>query len=123
VALRTDPGPSYGRLLGTLLPYVAEFNYPSARDKFSGLAGVFGTSAVRDRSGVAERVRLLWSQIGIPKTLSAAGAVRPGDREGLLEIARRARASTSAVANPRVPSETEFVQLLEAAFQGSPVTF
>jgi alcohol dehydrogenase class IV len=123
VALRNDPGPSYGRLIGVLLPYVAEFNYPSARDKFSGLAAVFGSAAVRDRSGVSERLRLLGSQVGIPRTLSEAGVARPGDREGLLAIARRARASTSAIANPRVPSETEFVQLIEAAFQGTPVTF
>jgi alcohol dehydrogenase class IV len=123
MALSTGAGPLYGRLLGTLLPYVAEFNYPSARDKYSGLAGVFGASAVRDRSGVAERLRILWSQVGISKTLADAGLRRPADRESLLVVVRRAGASTSAVANPRVPSETEFAQLIEAAFDGTPVTF
>jgi alcohol dehydrogenase class IV len=123
VALATEGGPSYGRLLGTLLPYVAEFNYPSARDKYASLAGVFGASAVRDRSGVAERLRILWSQVGIPKTLSEAGVARIDDRESLAAVVRCARASTSAVANPRVPSEEEFARLLESAFAGSPVTF
>ena len=123
VALTVEDGPPYGRIIGTLLPYVAEFNYPSARDKYSALGGVFGASAVRDRSGVAERLRLLWSQVGIPRTLADAGVSEPGDREALAAVVQRARASTSSVANPRVPSETEFAELLGAAYRGSPVTF
>jgi alcohol dehydrogenase class IV len=116
-------GPPYGRLVGTLLPYVAEFNYPSARDKFSTLSGVFGGPAVRDRSGVAERLRQLWAQVGLPRTLAEAGVARWEGEDALRAIVRRARASTATVANPRVPSEEEYAKLLEAAFDGKPVTF
>jgi len=123
VALGSSNGRSYGRTIGTLLPYVAEYDYPSARDKYAGLAGVFGAPAVRDRSGVAERLRSLWAQVGIPKTLAEAGFAAPLEGAELARVVERARSSTSAVANPRVPSEPELAALLDAAYRGAPVTF
>lgn len=113
----------YGRLLGVLLPYVAEFNYPSARDRLEALAPILGGRAGSDRSAVAERLRALFGGAGIPRTLSAAGVPEELRRDGRTELVRRARSLSATAANPRVPSDEEYGRLLDAAFDGRPVTF
>lgn len=113
----------YGRLVGTILPYVAEFNYPSARDRYQALAPILGPRASTDRSAVAERLRGLWNQARIPRTLAEAGVPEELRRERRAVTVARARSVASTMANPRVPTEEEYGRLLDAAFEGSAVTF
>jgi len=123
VALGPESDLAYGRLLGILAPYVSEFNYPSSREKFGTLSGIFGPGAGKDRSGISERLRGLWGPFGLPKTLAEAGVPREvlGARRAI--VVRRARTCTATVANPRVPTEEEYGRLLDCAFDGTPVTF
>jgi len=123
VALGPESRASYGRLVGVLLPYVTEFNYPSAREKYALLAPIFGPGAGKDRSAISERLRALWTSAGIPRTLREAGVPAEVLSEGRTRVVARARAATSTVANPRVPSEAEYDKLLEVAGDGGPVLF
>ncbi|HXQ93807.1 MAG TPA: iron-containing alcohol dehydrogenase [Thermoplasmata archaeon] len=113
----------HGLLVAALLPYVTEFNYPSARDAYAVLAPVFGSGAGHLRTALSDRLRSVWASAGLPKTLVEAGI--PADRlAGAREsIAQRASASPGAVSNPRVPTPEELGRLLDAAATGAAVTF
>jgi alcohol dehydrogenase class IV len=122
-ALGPSTGLSHGRLVGILLPYATEFNYPSARDRYARLSGPLGPPLAANRSALAERLRAVLSPLGIPKTLADAGVDRLRANSGrTLAIAHAAR-TPSAVSNPRVPSEEELGRLLDAAWDGAAVTF
>ena len=113
----------HGRLVAALLPFVAEFNYPSARDPFALLAPTFGAAAGNQRTAISERLRTVWGAAGLPRTLPEAGV--PADRLAIVrdEVARRAAAAPGALSNPRVPTPEELVRLLDAATTGAAVTF
>ncbi|MCI4325075.1 MAG: iron-containing alcohol dehydrogenase [Thermoplasmata archaeon] len=122
-ALGPSTGLSHGRLVGILLPYATEFNYPSARDRYGRLGGPLGPPLAANRSALAERVRGVLGPLGIPRTLADAGVDRQrADAGRALAIAHAAR-TPSAIANPRVPSESELAGLLDAAWNGAAVTF
>ena len=121
-ALSTEFPLPHGRLVAALMPYVAEFNYPSARDKYTGLAPVLGVG-VTHRSSVAERLRAIGDPAGLPRTLADAGITEPALMSRIDLVVTRAGSSPGAVANPRVPSPAELRELLLAAVRGSPVTF
>ncbi|HEV2166814.1 MAG TPA: iron-containing alcohol dehydrogenase, partial [Thermoplasmata archaeon] len=126
-ALAVGIGPEtevpYGRLLGTVLPYVAEFDYPSARERLERASGVLGASAGKDRSAVAERFRAIFRPLGLPRTLQEAGVPAEVLTTGKDRIVARARASSATVANPRVASAEEYGRLLACAFDGVAVMF
>ncbi len=126
-ALAVGIGPEtevpYGRLMGVLLPYVAEFDYPSARERLDRSGAVLGTSAGKDRSAVAERFRSVLLPLGLPKTLHEAGVPASVTSTARARIVARARACSSTVANPRVASEEEYGRLLACAFDGVAVMF
>ncbi len=113
----------YGRILGVLLPYVVEFNYPAARDKYGTLGGSLGAAAMNGRSVLSDRLRALWDQLGVPRTLEAAGIEVPVFERGIRSCAENARDSPSFGANPRIPSSQDLDLLLRAAYQGTPVAF
>ncbi len=123
VALGPETDVPYGRLLGILGPYVAEYNYPSVREKLGRSASVLGPNAGKDRSALAERMRSLLGPLGIPRTLAEAGVPPEVLRDRRAVVAARARASSGTGANPRVPSEEEYARLLAAAFDGVAVMF
>jgi alcohol dehydrogenase class IV len=122
-ALGPSTGLSHGRLVGILLPYATEFNFPIARDRYARLSGPLGPPLAPNRSALAERLRSVLGPLGIPRSLSEAGVDRlraDGGRAAAIAYAAR---TPSAVSNPRVPSEEELALLLAAAWDGSAVTF
>ncbi len=111
----------HGSLVAALLPYVLEFNFPVARDRYQPLGSLLGAASVQSRGALAERIRQLWRSVDLPLTLGAAGvdaASLAPVREGVIAAAHR---SPGAVANPRVPSPEELGRLLDAAVAGSVV--
>lgn len=116
-------GVAYARALGLVLPYVAEFNYPAARERYQGLAPAVGAASVASRGAWGERLRQLTAAAGLPSgpgALAALGAALPADRaEWVAEVVRH----PSAAANPRVPSPAEVEQLFVAVERATPVTF
>ncbi|MCI4320842.1 MAG: iron-containing alcohol dehydrogenase [Thermoplasmata archaeon] len=122
-ALGPSTGLSHGRLVGIVLPYATEFNYPSARDRYARLAGPLGPPLAPNRSALAERLRLVLGALGVPRTLADAGVDRMRAESGRSTAIARAARTPSAVANPRVPSEGELTRLLAAAWDGAAVDF
>jgi alcohol dehydrogenase class IV len=122
-ALAGVGGVPHARLAATLLPYVVEYNYPAARDRYMALAPVVGAAAVQNRSALTERLRSLWDAVGLPKTLPGAGVAAEVLRSDRAAIIERTRASPSLVGNPRLPSAEELGRLLDAATDGRPVDF
>ncbi len=113
----------HGRLVAALLPYVVEFNYPVAREKYATLAPAVGSAAIQHRTSLAERLWGLWESVGLPRTLALAGANAEELRAKVTGIVQRASRTPSALGNPRIASPQELAQLLVAAIDGSPVTF
>jgi len=122
-ALRPSTSLSHGRLVGILLPYATEFNYPSARDRYARLTGPLGPPIAANRSALAERLRAVLGPLGIPRTLAEAGVDRLRADGGRAAAIAHAARTPAAIANPRVPSEEELGRLLDAAWSGAPVTF
>jgi alcohol dehydrogenase class IV len=122
-ALRPSTGLSHGRLVGILVPYATEFNYPSARDRYARLAGPLGPPIAPNRSALAERLRGVLGPLGIPKTLADAGVDRLRADGGRAAAVAHAARTPAAIANPRVPSEDELARLLDAAWTGAAVAF
>jgi acetaldehyde dehydrogenase/alcohol dehydrogenase len=113
----------HGRLVATVLPYVAEFNYPSARDRYALLAPIVGAAAGQDRSFLAERLRQLWGTVGLPRTLPEAGVPAELLRTHRAVLLDRAQSAPGATANPRIPNRDELGRLLDAATTGAAVDF
>ena len=114
-ALVPATGLPYGRLLGILLPYAAEFAHSSARDRLEVLSGVTAGEEETTRVPLAVRLRRLYETFRFPTSLVAAGVpadALSGHRD---EIVARSLRSPAVLANPRVPSDREVGQLLDAA--------
>jgi len=115
-ALVQPTGLSYGRLVGLLLPYVLEFDRPSARDRIEVLAAV--TRSPDDRASVplGTRVLRLLETLRVPGSLAAAGVDRT--RLDLLRptIVTNTLRSPAVLANPRVPGPHDIELLLDEAF-------
>ncbi|MCI4369742.1 MAG: iron-containing alcohol dehydrogenase [Thermoplasmata archaeon] len=122
-ALGPSTGLSHGRLVGVLLPYATEFNFPSARDRYARLGGPFAPPLAPNRSALAERLRAVLGPLGIPRTLADAGVDRVRAGGGRAAAIAHAARTPAAIANPRVPSEEELGRLLDAAWDGAAVTF
>ena len=122
-ALGAEFGVPHARLVAALLPYEAEFNYPSARDRYQSLAETLGPSAGTSRSAISERLRNVWESVGLPKTLAQAGVTEEALTPRLEGVLDRALVSPGCSANPRVPSRGELRDLMLAAVRGRPVDF
>jgi alcohol dehydrogenase class IV len=122
-ALAPGIGLSYGRCMGILLPYILEFNYPAARETYQSLGPLLGEGSIAHRSDLARRVRGVTDALGIPRTLADAGVAEERLRSVSELVATRAGQSGAALSNPRVPSRSEWGQLLDAAYRGTAIAF
>ncbi|EQD77312.1 iron containing alcohol dehydrogenase [mine drainage metagenome] len=100
-ALLPDTGLSYSRILGIVLPYVIDFNFGSARDRYLTLGPVLSEPVGQSHATLSERLRALGEQLQIPRTL-AAGVPLDSIRARRAVIVERALHSTTCIANPRV---------------------
>ncbi|MGC2034421.1 MAG: iron-containing alcohol dehydrogenase [Thermoplasmata archaeon] len=108
----------HGRLVGIVLPYLLDFNYPSARERYGTLASIFEDPVVRSRGHLAAHVQSLLSEIGLPATLSLAGVTPSAVEDHLEEIVQRAMSSSSARSNPRIASAAEWRGLVQQVLRG-----
>ena len=116
-ALEGPSGLPYGRLLAILLPLVAEFDHPSARDRLEALAVAVSPIEEGGRSALplAVRLRRLADGAHVPSTLRAAGIAPERIEEGRESVIARTLASPAVLANPRVPTHDDVRALLAAA--------
>lgn len=120
-ALVEPTGLPYARLLGILLPYVLEFNHPSARDRLEAL----GTSVRRPEESsplpIAARLRRFYETIRFPSDLKAAGVPVERLAETQATVIAHALRNPAVLANPRVPSAADLATLLTSATVGATV--
>ena len=112
-ALLPDTGLRYGRILGIVLPYVVDFNFGSARDRYLALGPLLSEPVGQSHATLSERLRALGEQLQIPRTLAAAGVSLDAIRAQRTVIVERVLHSTACIANPRVPSAEELRRLVE----------
>jgi acetaldehyde dehydrogenase/alcohol dehydrogenase len=128
-------GISHGRANGILLPHVLRYNaaLPSkfmpapgysayvAPEKYAQLGWVLavgGHGEVERRERLFARIDALLEEVGIPRSLEAAGVARADFEAALPELARTAFEDPSLRTNPRMPLLRELVDLLESAWRG-----
>ncbi|MCI4334780.1 MAG: iron-containing alcohol dehydrogenase [Thermoplasmata archaeon] len=120
-ALGPRLGLAHSVAVAALVPYGAEFNFGAGRDRLATLERTLGAGPLQSGHALAERLRLLWESVALPRTLGAAGVTpeRLGrHREAILTDALR---SPALLSNPRVPTRQELERLLDAAMTGGPV--
>jgi alcohol dehydrogenase class IV len=117
-AVSATSGLPHAAAVAVLLPYVVEFNFPSARDRYLGLQGAFGPGPLQSAPAFGQRLRALAEEVGAPRSLARAGL--PPERLRVLEgrILDLAAASPSLLGNPRLPSREELARILSAASEG-----
>lgn len=113
-ALVRPTGLAYGRLVGIVLPYVVEFDHPSARDRIEGLAAAITPMDESGRTGLPQRLRRLYELYRFPLDLRSAGVTLDrveGERATIVAGTLR---SPAVLANPRVPNARDIELLLDA---------
>lgn len=118
-ALQAAFGLPHARTVGVLLPYVLEFNFPSARERYATLQASVGPGPLQSRSAFGQRFRVLAEQLALPRSLAQAGLPAPTLRAGMDRAVEFAAASPGLVGNPRMPSREELRAILEAAAEGT----
>ena len=112
---------SHGEGNGLLLPHVMQYNLPTRVAHFARIAKALGgdsaTLAAMNEADLAqesvEQVKRLQTALGIRSKLSQLGL----DRDQLTTVASKAFSIKRLMTtNPREPSESELLQLLEAAY-------
>jgi acetaldehyde dehydrogenase/alcohol dehydrogenase len=128
-------GISHGRANGILLPHVLRYNaslptkfmpapgYSAyvAPEKYAQLAWVLalgGHGEAERRERLFARIDTLLAEVGIPRSLEAAGVTRADFDAALPDLARVAFEDPSLRTNPRMPLVRELVDLLEGAWRG-----
>lgn len=99
----------HGVCNGILLPLVVEFNLPTARDRYDGVAAAFGGGAAGRR--LPALLRSLGDRIGLPRGLAALGV----DRTRIPELSARAMTDMCMDTNPRPMTEADVRRLFERA--------
>jgi acetaldehyde dehydrogenase/alcohol dehydrogenase len=129
-------GIPHGRACGIFLPHVLRYNaaLPSkfmpapgathyvAPEKYAQMAWVIGLGHAEDdgarRKRLFARVDALLDEVGIPRSLAAAGVGREQFDAALPDLARAAFDDPSLRTNPRIPLVAELTALLRAGFDG-----
>ena len=106
----------HGVINGVLLPHVVRFNAATVPERFLPLAHAFGLPAAETDSYVAadwlaDRIRVLADQVGVPSGLKVLG-VTP---ENCRLLARTALDDACLTTNPRAADEDDLTALFEAA--------
>ncbi len=114
----------HGRASGLFLPYSVEFNFDAARERYQKLRSALGAPHVASGHALADRIRTLWDQVGMSRTIPQALPISaPEFERALPELVSRADQSTCVSSNPRLPTTAELERLFRAAWNGTRVDF
>lgn len=106
----------HGVINGVLLPHVVRFNAAAAPERFLPLAHAFGLSRDETNASVAadwlaDRIRALADQVGVPSGLKVLGVTEDNCRL----LARTALDDACLTTNPRFADEDDLATLFKAA--------
>jgi alcohol dehydrogenase len=108
----------HGEVTGLMMPYVMNFNASVVPEKMIKIANAFGIQTKKMNKNEAakaagEAVLQLLKDIGLPTKLNQIGI----KEENLDEIGRRTLGISRLVRNnPRIPTETDLIELVHGAF-------
>jgi alcohol dehydrogenase class IV len=110
-------GLPHGVANSIMLPHAMRFNREAATDHLALAAQALGAdirgmTPLQAADAAIAQVEALQSEIGVPRSLQAAGL----DRALLPQLARGAMSDRGLYFNPRLASEAEVLALLEAAW-------
>jgi acetaldehyde dehydrogenase/alcohol dehydrogenase len=128
-------GIAHGRANAIFLPHVLRYNasLPSkfmpapgytayvAPEKYAQIAWIIGLGGKTEgerRERLFAGVEQLLDDLGMPRSLEAAGVPRADFEAALPDLARAAFEDASIRTNPRIPLVHELTQLLEEGFDG-----
>jgi alcohol dehydrogenase class IV len=118
-ALVRPTGLPYAQLLGIVLPYVLDFDHPSARDRLETLGASVRRPDESSPLPLAGRLRKFFENVRLPPDLRAAGVAPEQIEEHRSRIVAHALRIPGVLANPRVPSAHELDALLTSVMVGA----
>jgi alcohol dehydrogenase class IV len=116
----------HGQAVGICLPYTIEFAAQEAPDRFAELAIILGHCMDEGEAGarvLAEQIRALCRQIGVPTSLGETGIERSAFESQLDKLVEDAFNDTQILTAVRCPSYEELRDLFIYTYEGRPVTF
>lgn len=99
----------HGRLNAVLLPAVVEYNLEKCGERYAALAKRLGLSAGR---ALVFALRRLRRELGLPKSLTAAGIPREALTGQMQHICRAAMEDPCTASNPRTPTAEDYSRIL-----------
>jgi alcohol dehydrogenase class IV len=116
----------HGRAVGICLPYTIEFAAREAPQRFAELAALVGDGADEAEAGarkLAERIRALCQQTGVPTNLEETGIDRSAFEAQLDKLVEDAFNDTQILTAVRCPSYAELRDLFIYAYEGRSIDF
>jgi alcohol dehydrogenase class IV len=116
----------HGRAVGICLPYTIEFAAREAPQRFAELTTLVGGGPAEGEEGarfLAEQIRALCWQIGVPTNLAETGIERDAYNAQLDKLVEDAFNDTQILTAVRCPSYEELHNLFVCAYEGRPVDF
>ena len=107
----------HGVVNGVLLPHVIRFNGAELPDRFVPIAQAVGSPAVAGMPGeevgqlVADRIRALGDEVGVPRGLATLGVCA----EDVPTLAANALSDACLTTNPRPVSQADLAAIFHAA--------
>ncbi|MCL4860297.1 MAG: iron-containing alcohol dehydrogenase [Caldilineaceae bacterium] len=116
----------HGRAVGLFLPYAIEFTANQGAGRYRDLAHSVGLPAVdeqRAAAALADAIRALAQQVGLPTTIAGLGITSAAFAEALPTLVAYAEEDNSILAAPRMADADEFRRLFEYAYAGTRIDF
>jgi alcohol dehydrogenase class IV len=116
----------HGRAVGICLPYTIEFAAQEAPERFAELATLVCGGPAEGEAGaraLAEQIRALCRQIGVPTSLAETGIERDAYNAQLDKLVEDAFNDTQILTAVRCPSYEELRELFICAYEGRSVNF
>ncbi|MEM4053906.1 MAG: iron-containing alcohol dehydrogenase, partial [Ignisphaera sp.] len=116
----------HGRTISAVLIPSIEYNLREAGDRYIELAqavGIGGENYEEILRKFIQRIRELLIEVGEPLTIRDLGISREEFEKNLDELVDKAMMSTGTIANPRIPSREDYVNLYRYAYEGRKIDF
>lgn len=114
----------HGIAVGTMLPYIIEFNKPSSAKIYEEILNGLNLSIDNDATKtLANFIRDFLNKVNISTTLKGLGISEKDWDENLDKLVSFAKSDVASAANPRITAEEEFRRIFEYAYEGKSIDF
>lgn len=115
----------HGRTISAVLISSIEYNLREAADRYIELAQAISIEGGGEEilRKFIQKVRGLLIEVGEPLTIKELGIGREEFEKNLDELVDKAMMSTGTIANPRIPTREDYVNLYKYAYEGREIDF